>query len=432
LEKVTSERKFAQLKKRTIMNQKNEKMKDLRKKALQKLGKKINSIADVERMQVDEIQNYIEELRVHQIELEMQNQELLSTQEKLEESNRKYSHLYDFAPVGYLTMDFDGKIIEANLTATKMINAPRKVLIGSLIYQYLVKEDQDIFYLHMKNLSGGHSRHTCEVHLAGQDPEVCLRLDSIRDSGNSEKGFFRTTMTDITVQKKMETALSHSENQLKLLSSKLMEVHEKERKRIAYDLHDGVAQMLAAVNFYIKHLSGHFSENSDEFKILVKCMDINQKAMMDLQKIVSDLRPTVLELGLIAGIDWLINQYQAFNPPIRIIKKIKVEDSQIPENLKPVIFRILQEILSNIAKHSEAKQAEIFLNKSGDTLELVVKDNGKGFEITDGNLKRSTPGIGISSIRERARSTGGLLEILSSRKTGTTVSIRWPQTGVKE
>lgn len=418
----------------TQENEKNkEKFKDLRKKAVQKIGDNINEKTQIGSMPIDEMRHYIEELKIHQIELEMQNQELLKTQEKLEESKRKYRNLYDFAPVGYLTLDAGGKIIEANLTATKMMDTPRNILIGSIIYRYIAREDQDSLYLHMRKLSGNYSRDTCEVRLAGKNPEVYFRMDIVSEVGNSEKLFFRTAITDVTVRKKMEIAMARYESQLKLLSSKLMEAQEKERKTIACDLHDGVAQMLVATNFYAQNLVGRFSDKSDEHEILMKCIEINQKVLIELKRIVADLRPTVLDsIGIIAAIEWLRKKYQTSNPLCTIIRKINVEEGQVPENLKPVIFRILQEILVNILKHSRAEKVEISLNKFDDTLELVVKDNGKGFELGDVLFQKvSNKGIGIISMTERARNSGGCLEVLSSRKAGTTVTIRWPRPGLE-
>jgi PAS domain S-box-containing protein len=409
---------------------KNENFEDLRERAAQKISDQHTYANQVENMPIDELLHVIEELKIHRIELEMQNQELRNTQDKLEKSTRKYSDLYDFAPVGYLTLDPDGKITEANLTATKTIDVPRESLIGTLLFMYVANEDRDSLYLHLRKIFRNYSRHTCEIRLANHNPEPYLRLDSMHDP--DDKKLCRTIMTDITEQKKMEIALSNSESQLKALSSKLMETQEKERKRIAYDLHDGVAQMLAANNLYAQNLAGRFSDNSDEYEILMRCIDINQKAMIDLKRIVSDLRPTVLDsMGIIAAIEWLSAQYQTNDPPLKIIRKIRVRESRISENLKPVIFRLLQEIMSNIMKHSQAKQVEISLENLDGTLELCVKDDGKGFELKDVLFKKDSPkSIGITSMTERARSNGGCLEILSSKTTGTTVTVRWPRNGL--
>lgn len=420
-----------------MMNQENdtakESLKNLREKARQKLLDAHVETIQLKNMSVDDIRHFIEELRIHQIELEMQNQQLLETQKKLEEAKQKYEELYDFAPVGYLTLAPGGKIMKANLTAAKMLDTPRRELVGTLLYHYFKKEDRDRLYLHLRKFFRRYDRHTCEVRLADKNHNVYLRLDSTRDEGDKEKQVCRTTMVDITHRKMMEIALTRSEFQLKKLSSNLIETQEKERKRIAHDLHDGVAQMLAASKFYAQNLMSRFSDNSDEYRMLMKCIDINQNALTDLKRIVSDLRPTVLDcMGIIAAIEWMSKQYQTTDPPLTIIRKTNVREDQISEQLKPVMFRILQEIMSNVIQHSGANAVEIFLEKFDKTLELAVKDNGKGFELGDVLFKKNLQkGFGITSMTERARNSGGCLEIHSSRKAGTTVTIRWPRFGLE-
>lgn len=420
-----------------MMNQENDtakkNLKSLREKARQKLLDAHVETIQLENMSVDDIRHFIEELRIHQIELEMQNQQLLETQQKLEKAKQKYEELYDFAPVGYLNLGLDGKILEANLTAAKMLDIPRNSLIGTLLYHYFNKEDRDCLFLHLRKLFRRYGRHTCEARLADKNHNVYLRLDSIRDEGDKEKQVCRTTMVEITHRKRTEIALKRSEFQLKKLSSNLIETQEKERKRIAHDLHDGVAQMLAASKFYAQNLMSRLSDNSDEYRMLMKCIDINQSALTDLKRIVSDLRPTVLDsMGIIAAIEWLSKQYQTTDPPLTIIRKINVKEDKISEQLKPVIFRILQESMFNVVQHSSASQVVISLVKFNEHLELAVKDNGKGFELGDVLFKKNLQkGIGITSMTERARNSGGCLEVLSSRKTGTTVTIRWPRPGLK-
>lgn len=404
------------------------KLEKLRQKAKEKLNKENIQKIQIENMSIEDLRYYIEELRVHQIELEMQNRQLLETQEKLTECGRKYSDLYDFAPVGYLTLAPDGKIMEANLTASKMLNTSRKTLIGTPVYRYFDHEDRDIVFLHLRKLFRDYGRHTCEVRKVGKKPEIWLRLNSVCDENKHKNRFCRTTLTDITDRKEMEIALFRSESQLKLLSQHMIENQEKERKRIAYDLHDGVAQLLAASKLFTQNLLNRLSEYPEEYQILAKLLDIHQKALTDIKRIVSDLRPAVLDgMGIIAAIEWLCKQYQDIDPNLTITRKFEVDEKEVSENLKSVIFRILQELMSNIVKHSQANQVLILLEKSDGTLRLVVKDNGKGFDPENHLFKRNfQDGIGLISVTERARTSGGKFELSSSINRGTTVTIKWP------
>ena len=130
----------------------------------------------------EEAQQLLHELRVHQIELEMQNEELRRTQEELEASRARYFDLYDLAPVGYFTLSEQGLILEANLTAATILDVPRGALINQPLTQSIVPEDQDIYYLHRKQLFETGAPQTCELRMVRQEARVSqfwARLESI-------------------------------------------------------------------------------------------------------------------------------------------------------------------------------------------------------------------------------------------------------------
>ena len=387
------------------------KFQNIRKKPKDKFREK-NS-GKTQNLSAEEPDRLIEELNRYQAELEMQNKTLLQTQERLEEYRRKYEELYDFAPVGYLVLDKGGIILEANLTASKMIEVTRKKLINTSLYSHFAPPDRDILFLHLRKLAKEAGRHSCEVRLFHKEPDVYFKLDSILDKVEGKPGFCRTTLTDITERKRIENALYSSETQLKLLSSELVETQEKERKRIACDLHDGVSQMLAAGKLNAQTLLSRFPENSSEYKFLSQISDINQQALNEIRRIVYNLRPTLLDnQGIIAAIGYLCRQCQDIYSHISFTREIALEEEEIPELLKSVIFRILQEALANIAKHSKADRVKISLEKSEGALKLVIQDNGRGFGPDDVIYKENRPGgIGVTSMSERARTSGGRLEI---------------------
>jgi signal transduction histidine kinase len=114
-------------------------------------------------------------------------------------------------------------------------------------------------------------------------------------------------------------------------------------------------------------------------------------------------------------------------PHIRVEKQIDVTEDDIPDSLKTVIYRISQEALNNIAKHSKADLVTLVLQKAGGPIELVIQDNGQGFNVEEafskGSYKR---GLGLSSMRERAELSGGSFDIESIRERGTTIRVSWP------
>ncbi len=154
----------------------------------------------------------IHELRVHQIELEMQNDELRQAQEILEESRSRYSDLYDFAPIGYLTLDELGIIKEANLTAARLLAVERTRLIDRQLTHFMVTEDRGAFRQHLNLVLKGEERQTVEVRLQRKDGyEFFALLESAFYHDITGSSLCRTALTDITKRRQAELALQESE-----------------------------------------------------------------------------------------------------------------------------------------------------------------------------------------------------------------------------
>jgi signal transduction histidine kinase len=135
-----------------------------------------------------------------------------------------------------------------------------------------------------------------------------------------------------------------------------------------------------------------------------------------------DLRPSMLDdLGLLTTIGWLCRKFGEAHSDIRIDRNINIEEREVPASLKLVIFRILQEALNNVAKHSKASLVRLCLNKVGKGIELTISDNGRGFDV--GETPRN--GLGIVSMRERAELSNGSFAIESVEGKGTTVRVTW-------
>ena len=164
---------------------------------------------DIGDIPVQDVQRLVHELQVYQIELEMQNEELRRTQQDLEASRDRYSTLYDFAPVGYLTLDRDGVIVEANLTAARMLGTDRSALLRTGLTDFIVPDDQDTLYFHRQQVVATPTSHTCDLHIQRQDGTVFFaRLDSLLATDEAGSRFhWHTTLSDVTAQKQAEAAL---------------------------------------------------------------------------------------------------------------------------------------------------------------------------------------------------------------------------------
>ncbi len=225
-------------------------------------------------------------------------------------------------------------------------------------------------------------------------------------------------------RKKAENSLKESESQVTNLTSQLLLAEENERKRIARELHDGLGQSLGAIAFNVRTTLQKVGDKvKTGFESLEAIMPIIQQSMEEVKRIGMNLRPALLDdLGLLSTIGWLVREYQKTYPHIRVEKQTEIEEAQVPEPLKAVIYRILQEAMNNIAKHSQANLVSISLmRKKDDRIELVIEDNGIGFDME--SIKK---GLGLGSMRERAELSGGSFDNESVKGRGTVIRASWP------
>ena len=233
----------------------------------------------------------------------------------------------------------------------------------------------------------------------------------------------------IAAQQLAEEALKVSQMNLRKLSSKILDAHEKEQKRIGQELHDGLAQNMSAMKVWAENARMHMERNDREgaIKALDYVVPLSQAMVEEVRRISKNLRPSILDdLGILATISWLCNDFHKIYPAMQVNHQISLEESDIPENLKLVVFRVLQEAMTNIARHSRADRVRITLDRSGDIITLMVKDNGLGFNVDhaasqDGDIG----GLGLTGMRERVAFSNGTLEITSEKKSGTSVIASW-------
>jgi signal transduction histidine kinase len=228
---------------------------------------------------------------------------------------------------------------------------------------------------------------------------------------------------------KLEEELRESENRLRLLSSRLLTVQEQERKRVAHELHDGIGQVLTAVKFKVEDTLQQMAKSKGRSRgALETIVPVIQQAVEEVRRIQMDLRPSLLDdIGILATIGWFTREFQKVYTSIQIEKKMDILEEEVPDSLKVVIFRIVQEALNNIAKHSKADLASVTLRKSNGKIELAIGDNGQGFDLA-GALSIESPekGFGLSSMRERTELSGGTFSIESTIGVGTTIKAIWP------
>ena len=223
--------------------------------------------------------------------------------------------------------------------------------------------------------------------------------------------------------------LARANETLRNLSSKLLSAQEDERKRIASDLHDTIGSCLVGVKYkvesalqQIRKSSGSATESLDG--VLPRI----HEAIDECRRIQLDLRPSMIDdLGLLPTLSWFCRTFEQTYPGIRVEQKMDIGEGDIPEPLKIVVYRVTQEAMNNIAKHSKADLVYFSLRKLDDRMELVLQDNGRGFRVEEIQSRRATvKGLGLTSMRERADLSGGSFDIESVNGKGTTIIASWP------
>jgi signal transduction histidine kinase len=234
---------------------------------------------------------------------------------------------------------------------------------------------------------------------------------------------------EIDERKKTERALRDSELALRILSLKIVETQENERRRLAREVHDSIGSSLAAIKLAVEGKLQSMQAGPPKGVIsLEKIIEHIRSTMQEVRRISSALRPSLLDdLGLLATIEWFCQSSAELYTDTRIEINLDMQESEIPEMNKIVIYRVMQEALSNALKHSGADTVRVNLEKKHDCIRMCVKDNGSGFN-PDDNRTISDPlsGYGLRGMNDRAEVVGGSLLVDTTPDRGTMVCLEIP------
>ena len=240
-----------------------------------------------------------------------------------------------------------------------------------------------------------------------------------------------TIAKDISLRKQMEMELATSQKHLQELSRKSIEALESDRRMTAKELHDGIGASLAAIKFRLEGIVEEIAQNPQRAAAsLNQSIACLQAAIKETKQISAKLRPTMLDdLGLLSTISWFTRKFSEQFGNIQLRLQIEVREEDIPETLKIVIFRVLQESLHNAAKHSEATEITIGLKTDPHQIVLEVVDNGGGFDVKKVlDRQDALSRYGLASMQERAEIVGGSLAVDSSPGKSTRIKMILPPT----
>ncbi len=347
----------------------------------------------------------------------------------LRESEEKYRMLVETMNDGLAIVDENGMLTYVNDRLCDMLGRFPQDIIGRPATEFTDEENQNILKEQMAKRKKGTSS-PYEVtwrRIDGGKISTIVSPKPIFGRDREFKGSF-AIVTDITQQKHSEEVLKESEKQLRYLSSKLLTAQETERRRISRELHDELGGALAVLKLRLSGIRKNLTKDQSDLKGECKhSLQYIDQIIENVHRLSKDLSPSILEdLGLTASIRWLASHFEK-NYGTKVILDVVGMDRLFHQDTQILIYRILQETLTNVGKHSQAKNVLVTLTAHDGQASFVVEDDGRGFDVRQALSKNATErGLGLTTMDERTRMLGGYLDIWSEVGKGTRISISVP------
>jgi two-component system sensor histidine kinase UhpB len=344
-------------------------------------------------------------------------------QQQIEALNGRMRAVFELAPVAIWITNGD-RIAFANRASATLFGAAERVsLIGRSIYELLAPESCDAVRRTLTQAVQGEAMapiiHERIARLDGRLRDVVIAVASLPDHGRT---VVQMVITDITEQERENRELERSRRDLRRLSASMVQAREDERRRIARELHDELGQRLTALKMELSSLRTDAAAEKRAAPIDAM-LGMVDDIVAAVRRIATELRPLMLDdLGLNAAIEWLADGWSR-RMGVAVQLHLRAGETALDDALNIALYRMVQEALTNIARHAHATKVCIEIEKIGSQLQLTVMDNGIGF---DEALMHREGSFGLVGMRERALMLGGQLVIGASPTGGGRVTVRLP------
>jgi PAS domain S-box-containing protein len=350
------------------------------------------------------------------------------------ESETQIRTIIQKAPTGIALLDKEGWILECNPALQDMLGYDHNELSGVLFSQAIHPQDVALYKNKFKELIDGNSDiyriDTRYIHREIREVWGSLSASVVRDAAGQPQ-FVIATVEDITTKQQAEERIVNYQRQLQSLTSELSLIEERERRRLATNLHDHVGQVLTFVGIKIDELHEIVSSHTCD-PVIEEIRKLVGQTIKCIRSLIFELSPPILyDLGLEEAIEWLADHFsQEYG------LKIQVDKDEQPKPLKAegnvILFQAVRELLLNIVKHAKATSVKIYIQRACNDLRIIVEDNGIGFEnnLID-HKQHKIKGFGLFSIHERLEYYGGSMIMKSEKSQGTKITLLMPMVSSK-
>jgi PAS domain S-box-containing protein len=347
----------------------------------------------------------------------------------LAQSEARLRGILDSAMDAIITVDARQHIVLFNQAAEEVFGCPRDQAIGAPLAWFIPERFRHAHSGLVAKFGDtgassrrmGAQRIVMGLRRSGDEFPIDASISHIVEEGEH---FYTVILRDVTERTRAEQALRESKEEIRTLALTASTVREQEKSRIARELHDELGQALTALKIDVSWLRAHLDHAPDAVLAKLGAMQVLlDGTVAAARRISADLRPLMLDdLGLIAACEWLAHNFQQ-RTGVACELVLGAGELDLRDPYATAVFRVLQESLTNVAKHAEATQVEATLERAEGTVILTVRDNGRGFRTSD---PRKQGSYGLVGLRERAFLLGGDIRIESEPGRGTFMEMRMP------
>jgi signal transduction histidine kinase len=376
------------------------------------------------------VRELLHELAVHGEEITAQNEQLKKAQSDLEQARDRYADLYDFAPIGYLSLNRGGSITDVNLAGAALLGQRRLLLSKLPLFAAVHVSYRAPLRAFLKSCWDKPEAPAQLIEIETKStPSRILRLTCrAQKSGGTARLF--TAVVDVTDERRLAIERAVALDRVKALLNRLVTVQEEERRRMARNLHDHLGQQFTALRLTIGSLRDRTIPEPEFAARLERADRLSEAIDKDVDFLAWELRPPALdESGLNAALDQYLREWSAATGIPSELHISAAANMRLRPELDIQVYRIVQEALQNVRKHSNATSVSVLIEQRDEEFVLIVEDDGQGFDAEHVIGRRGElNAMGLISMEERAALLGGSVQIESTPGEGTSVFVRIPIT----